>query len=230
MKHLYIDESGSMTVEHSSSNGFFVFSILDVLDRKKLKRVLKRYISKNIEELKKYDKDNKMFRESKFFELKGQCLPPHLKIDLAIYLAKNNLFKVFIGRIDNRLLKDDKLYENTARAFNYVLKCVLTYLIHCNKLPYDDYIVQIDERNTKTFSINSLDDYLFLDLVIDKELVNDITVQYFRSEDNFYIQVADFFANLYFSYLHNPDKYKDTINMLIKSGYLIDDFVFPLSR
>lgn len=230
LKHLYIDESGSMTVKHSNSNGFFVFAILDVIDQKKLRRVFKRYISRNIEELRKYDKDNKMFRENKFYELKGQCLPPHLKIDFANYLAKSNLFKVFIGRIDNKSLKDDKLYQNTARAFNYVLKCVLTYLRHVNKLPYDDYIVQIDERNTKTFSINSLEDYLFLELVIEEKLVNDISVQYFRSEDNSYIQIADFFANLYFSSLHNKKMYKGLMNKLKTTGYLIDDFVFPIVK
>jgi len=40
-----------MTVKHSSSIGFFAYAILDVIDQKKLRRVFKRYISREIEEL-----------------------------------------------------------------------------------------------------------------------------------------------------------------------------------
>ena len=228
MNYLYIDESGSMTTKHSDTNGYFVVAILVVHDRKKLKKVFKRYISKKMNRLKELDRDGKMFDEDKFRELKGSALSINFKKDFADYLSENNLFKVLFVTIDNNALKDGKLYESTARAFNYVLKCALTYYIHQEILPSGDYNIQIDERNTKTYSINALEDYLWLDLVIDKELMNNVKIEYFHSEDNICIQIADFFANLTFSSLHNNPGYKETIISLRNSGYLVDNFVFPI--
>jgi hypothetical protein len=228
MNYLFLDESGSMTVEHSDTNGFFVIAIVNVYDRKKLKRAFKRFISKKKSELKSMDKDNKMFNGENFIELKGSSLIPAFKIEFAEYLMKNNLFQVLYIRVDNSRLIDGKLYECKARAFNYILKCALTFYGHQNKIKNDKCLLQIDERNTKTYSINSLEEYLWLDLVIEKQIYQDIEVSYFHSEDNIGIQVADFFSNLYFSYLHNPVYYKNIIDKLRSNDIILDNFIFPI--
>lgn len=53
MQFLYIDESGTNTIEHADKFPYFIISLVHVFDKDKLKKVIKKYISKNYEELKK---------------------------------------------------------------------------------------------------------------------------------------------------------------------------------
>jgi len=71
MQYLFIDESGTMTKEYANHFPFFVICVINVFDRDKLKRVLKRFIQKNMDKLKLSDKENKMFKDGKFLELKA---------------------------------------------------------------------------------------------------------------------------------------------------------------
>ena len=230
MNYIFVDESGSMTTEHASKRCFFVCAMVYVKNKKKLIQVFKRFISKKLEDLNNIDYDNKMFVSGKFFELKSNCLTPVLKQEMARYLCQNNLFEVYYYRIDNRRLKDGNMYKNTARAFNFMTTCALKYYIHQKQIPREDFTLHIDQRNTKPDAINSFEDYINIELTIKEKLVNEIKVQYFESNNNILIQVADFFSNLYFSFCHHPRRYKTLFDDLENTGYIHRDFVFPMEE
>lgn len=225
MVYLYIDESGSMTNKHIKSCPYFIIAILYVKDKEKLRRVFKRFISSYLKELKDLDTGSKMFRNGKFHELKGSCLDYDMKINLAEYLCKNDLFEVFYIRVDNERV-NHKLYNNTARAFNYVLEMCLSYYLKLGELPQDDYVLQIDERNVKSHAKNSLEDYLDISLNLKDNLIDSASVQYFDSASNLFIQLADFFSNFYYSKCKTKN-YDDMFYKMQKSGYIHDVFIFP---
>ena len=82
--NIYIDESGSV----NTKNVFpFVIGTVIPTDVQKLKKVYKRFVSKYYEDLKKLDKDNKMFRkDGSFLELKGACFDKDMKLNFLNYL------------------------------------------------------------------------------------------------------------------------------------------------
>ena len=94
-------------------------------------------------------------------------------------------------------------------------------------LPYDDYLIDIDDRNLKNISINSLEDYLNIELKLKKRYVRSLNVAYYDSKDNLMVQVSDFFSNLYFSYLKNKNQYQDLIDELTKENYIKDIYYYP---
>ena len=226
MQHLYIDESGTMTIDHANNFPFFVISIINVTNRLRLKRLIKRFISKHYDCLKQCDKDNKMFKDGKFLELKGSALSQELKFELADYLSKSNYFEVFYIIVDNSKA-DEQLYKNKARAFNYLLDIFMINKLRKKALPKDDYYIQIDERNVKNDAKKSLEDYLSTSLNLDHKLAYNIEVFYQDSCNNSLIQLSDFFANLYYSYLMNKNVYEDTINNLTNKKIINSYFEFP---
>lgn len=227
MVNLYIDESGTMTTEHCEDFPYFLISVVRVFDIKKLKQKIKRFISKNLEDLRAVDNDSKMFKDGKFRELKGSALNIEMKIKLANYLMQfPNLFDVDIIKIENKRVNDE-LYANKARAFNYFLDLFMTYRSHTSCYINDEYSLQIDERNVKTDARRSLEDYLSIELCLKQQILKKIQVTYFDSCDNSLVQLSDFFANLYFSYLKGSKRYKKVISDLKAKNMLRDDFVFP---
>ena len=226
MQYLYIDESGTMTTgEHVESFPYFVICILKVTNRDKLKKVIKRFISSHMTELKALN-DGKMFIDDKFIELKGASLTRDLKMEFANYLCKSDLFEIYYIVVDNKRI-NPKTYNNKARAFNFLIDRCLTFLLNHHDLPYDDYNIQIDERNVKTNAQKTLEDYLATELGLHHELINDVKVSYCDSCNNSFIQLSDFFANLYYSYLRRKKQYKELIEDMISKGIIKNIFVFP---
>ena len=191
MQYLYIDESGSMTTKYVKHFPYFVISVVRVFNREALKRKLKIFISKNYELLKDADKENKMFLNGKFVELKGVALTYDLKIKLSNYLLNycRGLFEVNIILIKNKNIVP-KTYDNTARAFNYFINLFMTNKLHKGDYLCDDYEIQIDERNTKTNAQKSMEDYLSIDLTMKQELAKSISIKYYDSCRNNLIQTS----------------------------------------
>ena len=202
MEFLYIDESGTMTTEYCEDFPYFIISVLRVFDAKILKRKIKRFISKHLEELKECDKSSKMFQDGNFKELKGSALSIGMKIKFAEYLMNcSDLFEVDIIKIENKHVIEET-YDNKARAFNYFLDLFLTYRSHMNDYPSDEYLLQIDERNVKTDARRSLEDYLSIELCLKQNLYKKIQVLYFDSCDNSLVQLSDFFCKSLFFLSH----------------------------
>lgn len=225
MEHLYIDESGTMTVLHNKTHPYFIISIIRVKDIKKLKRVYQRFVRSHKKELKLADNRKLMFRDMKFMELKGSCFTPKLKKDFINFFCKNNYFEVFYIVVDNNRIQP-KFYNNTARAFNYLLRIALEYYISHNYLSNDEIMLQLDERNEKTETKHFLENYLQTELGLQNIIKNDCKVQYFDSANNQIIQIADVFSNLYFSELQTK-AYTKEFELMKQDGYLKHIFEFP---
>ena len=230
MQHLYVDESGSMTTDYSDSFPFFVICILKVKNIKLLKKRFKRFISKNMEELKSIDTGNKMFKDGSFCELKGSSLTPSFKKKAVTYFVNSSdIFEIHTIQIKNAGVKP-VTYNNTARAFNFFIDLFLTYRFSSNIFENDDYHIHIDERNVKTEAKQTLEDYLATEFVLKNENMTSVRVDYVNSCNNCLIQLSDLFSNIYYSYLikrENNQEYKDMVDELKNSNILKDDFVFP---
>lgn len=228
MQSLYIDESGSMTTQYSNDFPYFIICVIRVFNFNALRRHFKWFISKNFKLLKSIDKKKQMFDGDKFKELKGSALTTPVKIKLANYLLEkcNSFFEINIIQINN-VEVNPITYDNTARAFNYFMNLFMTNRLHKKAFPCDDYYLHIDERNTKPDAKRSLEDYLATDLILNKQLIKSVKVDYINSCEATLIQLSDFFANLYYSYLRHNKDYNEIIHKLKENKLLKYEFVFP---
>jgi hypothetical protein len=225
-KHLYIDESGSMT-KKSNKYKYFVTCVIVPTDKVKLKRVFKRYISKNLEKLKILDRENKMFdKNGKFLELKGSQLTKQCKKDFLNYFTKNKLFDVYFIQLNNKEVKD-RFYENTARAFNYPLRLLIQNFMIYDYPNVNKYFLNIDERNQNTKTYYFLEEYLNTEIGLPKD--RDFSVIYHDSANSYLVQLADVFANIYYSNLMNGF-YKEDLENMEKNEILKMIFNFPYTK
>ena len=172
MINLYIDESGSLTTNCDEyKQPFFIISIIRVKDDKILKRNLKRFISGNLKILKKLEKADKMFINGKFIELKGSALNGALKKNFVEEITKENPFEIFYIKVYNNHVNKVFL-QNKARAFNFLLKLFFEHNLRNKNFLDDEYFLQIDERNIKTQSKNTLEDYLNTELILNFNLLS----------------------------------------------------------
>lgn len=234
----YIDESGS--INNKLGEKPFVISLVHVLDFKKLSKVFKRFVSSNISKLKELDKPflnkhgictkngNQMFHNGKFSELKGSQFDQPLKKQFLEYFTRNQYFELFLIKINNQKLSD-KICENTARAFNYTLKLALSYFISHSLLCDEDCLLQLDERNERTEAKFFLENYLNTELCLNGITEKHFSVRYVDSKLNPFIQIADVFANIYYSEL-NTHAYKNEMEMLRNRKILKGTFEFPPSE
>lgn len=224
---LSIDESGSMTVKHSKDFPFFVISIIKTIDTDKIKKKIKRYISKNMVKLRILPKSNKMFLNGKFHELKGAALDYVTRKEIAEMLMDEKLFEIYYIIVDNSNV-NEKLYDNTARAFNYLLGLNILHNYKKGAFTDRELIINIDERNVRTDSKNGLEDYIAIKLGIENDFIDSVKTTYYDSSTNLMIQLADFYANLYYSFLFQPKNYESIIQEYRKKDIIKDVFLFPL--
>ncbi|MBQ2836044.1 MAG: DUF3800 domain-containing protein [Clostridia bacterium] len=93
MISMYIDESGSVHPTSEKLNRYFVIGIVIPKDLKKLKRVYKTFIRKNIETLRILDTEGKMFdKDGHFIELKGSSMNKPMKLNFMKFFCQNNLY------------------------------------------------------------------------------------------------------------------------------------------
>lgn len=225
MEYLYIDESGTMTTTYHTTHPYFIISIVRAINADKLRRTYQRFVSSHMEILRKSDSKGLMFKDSKFIELKGSCLTPDLKRSFVQHFCRNHYFELFFIVVDNSRIKD-KFYENTARAFNYLIRLSLEYYINHNFISNSHIYLQLDERNERTETKHFLENYLRTELGLRNIIKDDCLVQYYDSSNNKIIQIADVFSNLYFSEL-KTNAYSKEFNYMKTEGYIKHVFHFP---
>jgi hypothetical protein len=237
---IYIDESGSIN-NHDSHNEFFIISLVCTRDPRNLKHSYKKFVTSNMKELQRLDsvtkihpvtgktlrESGKMFSDGKFRELKGSQFDRPFKSKFVDYFFRKPSFELFYIQMHNPFLTDT-FCANTARAFNYTVRLAIEYLIENEFLPSEDYFLQIDERNERPDSKAFLKQYLNTELGMSGTSPVTFDVRYFDSANNSLIQVADVFANLYYSHLKHGN-YDRELQMLRDSGILKFIFKFPLS-
>lgn len=226
MEYLFIDESGSLTSGFAFIHPNFVMCVVRVKDITNLRKLLKRFIYENYQEIKVNDDNSKIFENGDFKEIKGSSLTPKLKEKLANYLCKGNILEIYYIHVYNEEVKQH-FYDDPSLIYNYVLYLTLEKNLENKNLPYDDYLIEVDDRNLKNISKNSLEDYLNIELKLKKRLVRSINIEYYDSKDNLMVQVSDFFSNLYFSYLKNKSTYSFLIEKLKKGNYIKDIYYYP---
>lgn len=235
--NVYIDESGSIN-NHCERTDYFVIAMIKVNNPKKLRRVVKRFIANNMDRLRELDKDKldkngkvvrtggKMFKNGQFSELKGAQFDREMKQKFIEYISANKLFEVYYIKIYNKRLTD-RFCENTARVFNYTLRLAIQYYLSKGIWEDEEYNLMLDERNEKTDTRYFLENYLNTELIFDGTTENKFNVEYFDSANNQLIQVADIFANLFYSHLKN-DSYGAEIELLKEKGILRNIYEFPI--
>ena len=102
----------------------------------------------------------------------------------------------------------------------------MEYFIHRGYIPKEDCSLQLDERNEKTESRFFLENYLNTELSMNGTTDKKFDVTYYDSSDNNLIQIADVFANLYYSHLQTGG-YKNELKKLEEAGILKLVFTFP---
>lgn len=235
--NIYIDESGSIN-NHFSNKKHFVIAMVHVINKKGLDKAYKRFVASNIDRLKELDQEKidpktgkilkqggKMFVNGKFKELKGAQFDKEMKQKFVEFFSKKHYFDVYYIEIINEKLTD-KFCGNKARVFNYSIKLALSYFFKKGFLPNEVCILQLDERNEKTEAKYFLENYLNTELTLTGLYSEEFEVTYFDSSNNKFIQIADVFANLFYSHLMT-DSYHDEFKQLEKSGIVKFIFKFP---
>ena len=224
---IYIDESGSVHPTNKRLNRYFIIGIILPNDKKKLLRTYKLFVRKNYNELSKIDKENKMFDENgKFKELKGSCFNKDMKLKFMDFFFQKQEFKVGYIILDNSKLQE-RFISNKTRKFIYLLKLFLTYAIQKKYISNQKLFLNIEEKNVKTESKYSLEDYLYQELCLNLNIIQNANAKYYDSAQNKLIQVADVFSNIMYSNLVTDGNYSFYINQYIKKGYILPLFIFP---
>ena len=233
--NIYIDESGS--IDNKLVSKPFIIALIHVIDFKQLNKTFKRFISSNLKTLKELDKPfynskgiltkkgNQMFKGDNFKEIKGSQLNQEIKINFIKYIIKKKYFELYYIKINNDLLTD-KICKNTARAFNYSIKLALSFFIEHKLINDEDCLLQLDERNERTEAKFFLENYLNTEFCLNNITEKHYTVKYLDSAANPFIQIADVFANLYYSEL-NTGAYSDLFKELKDKDILKAVFEFP---
>lgn len=223
--NIYIDESGSINNKNDSFHNF-VIALIKPNNEDELKRSYKRYISSHIADLKKCSKEpEKMFKDDKFKELKGSSLTSEQKREFVRYFTQKSNFSLYYIVLKNNRLEDN-FCRNTARAFNYSIYNALNYFSTHGMLDLNEVCnLQLDERNERTDTRNFLENYLNTQF-INSTIWPPFTVKYFDSSANKLVQLADVFANLYYSNIITG-VYDDEIKCLRSKGILKGIYLFP---
>lgn len=228
--NIYMDESGSVHPVSSRLNRFFIIGIMIPRDIKKLRRVYKLFVRKNFDRLKKLDRENKMFRKNgKFQELKGFCFNRQMKLEFMEFFCQNDLFKIGYIILDNNKLQK-RFISNKARTFNYLLKLFLTSTLQRRYITDRQISLHIDERNVRTGSKYSLEDYLNQEMTLNLNLIDCVNVKYYDSAQNLFIQIADVFSNIMYSNLATHGAYQKEIEEFMQKGYILPLFMFPQEK
>lgn len=187
---LFIDESGSITKSKGRDNRYFIMSIVETENPLDVKRRFRHAKVNYIE----HNPSMNYMDYSK--EIKGSEMPLKMKKYIYGYLCQNTDVKFHYIVIDNWHLYS-RFHNNVELCFNYVLCNYLKKLLKSDS--HDSLKIVLDERNCKVASLNSLEDYLKIELCLRENLVQ--TFQgcgYSDSKDYDLLQVADLLANTVF--------------------------------
>lgn len=219
MNNFYIDESGSMTKKYAEAFPFFIICLIKVFEPGKLKHLYKKLFLK---------KRSLFFTGSdKRIELKGSKLKYDDKKYLAKYFNRPGLFEVYYIKVVNKNLDQSEIYNNKARAFNYLIAKDLEHLFNKKLINYGKYYLYIDNRNVKNESKNSLEDYLNIKFAVERTFLESVEAKYFDSKNVKFIQLADFFSNLFYSDLMTQNFENEMIEY-VKNKIIRDIFIFPI--
>lgn len=223
--NIYIDESGS--INNKLRGTYFVIALVRVTDMAALGKSYKKFVSSNMQALRELDKNRggKMFQRGKFRELKGASFTPAMKKKFINFFSAKPSVQVFYIRLDNNSL-DDTFCSSASVSFNYTVKLALEHFIKSGLLPSEECRLEADERNEKLTARSFLENYLNAELHLTGLCSGSYTVKYRDSADSKFVQLADVFANIYFSQLMTGG-YTAEFERMKKKGIVKGIFPYP---
>jgi len=227
MNYFYIDESGSMKANDQENKRYFITCVIRVKDLKDLVLRYRQFVTENIKELKKAGR-HKMFNEEGFKELKGSEFTIELKEKFVRFFSESKSFEVYYVLFNNHKVRDN-FYDNTARAFNYVMKLFFQRLTEEGLIERDVNFLHVDERNLKKNTLTAFEEYLNTELVTGLDIQDSFEVEYYESDQLSLIQIADLFSNLMYSHLMT-DNYIEEFNLLKDKEIIKYIFEYPLIK
>ena len=203
-RYLIFDESGNL----GSSGRYFVISCIDTHEYKSLHNMVKRKLG----QAKVLFPDLAVLHSH---EVKAKDAYPCVKDHLLECIAMKNLTISYIvadlSYVNPRLLQDKNIF------YNYMMKLLIQSLIRQKDNGSTIHIIY-DNHTTKVGSVNSLEDYIKLQLIYSQKLDIDLD---FRSMDSdssnaYSVQAADYVANaLYSHFEYKNDQYYNRIKRIV---------------
>lgn len=187
----FIDESGSIPKVYDPrfKNRFFVISFVHTENPKKLFNTYKH----TIQNLKKWYPD--------FFsnlrnpnELKGSEAPPFMKLYIIERLLRLTDIQIAHMVVDNWSI-DQRFRDVPGRSFNFLIKLILEHF-PLTSTDKEHLFLRVDNRNTKLEGLKELEWYLYNELILESNIVKNVTVEYLESSDNRGIQIADIISSV----------------------------------
>lgn len=193
---IYIDESGSMGLEINRPYFIICALILENSQMKPIKNVVKR-ISEEI------------FYKRELKELHANDMSFEEKVMAFNYIKELDFYISYL--IINKDNINQHFFQNKDIYFNYMIYLLLEKLF---KKPDILHIyITIDNRNLKVTSVDSLQDYLNIELIKNDSYDKNIHVKYDDSENNRYLQIVDILANTVFAkYNFNKTYFYDQVS------------------
>ncbi|MGX7106139.1 DUF3800 domain-containing protein [Globicatella sanguinis] len=184
---LYIDESGSITTSNAKRNRYFIMSFVHTNEPYKVIREFRRA---KIEFLKIHSDIQLDIKK----EIKGSEMTFGMKKHIFEHLKSKTDVSFHFMVIDNQNLKTN-LREKPSISFNYFISLAVKKIRNNVRDNDRDLFLLIDERNQSVGSLNSLSEYLQIELSIKTNHYDKIKVNYKDSKTKDLIQIADIFSN-----------------------------------
>ena len=172
---------------------YFVIAFVHTSDSTRLKRVYRNALRSLGHHFSSY-----FLTLSNPHEMKGDETLPFMKDYILSELLKKTDMKIAYMLVDNWKI-DQRFRDVPSRSFNYLIKLIMDNFPMARS-DVEHLVLKIDNRNSALRSLNSLEDYLYSELVLGKGSVKKISVEYLESKSNFCIRVADLVASTV--YLH----------------------------
>lgn len=211
-RYLIFDESGNL----GAKGRYYVISCIDTANYKPLYNIMQ----KKILQARKQFPDLGALHTH---EIKAKDAYPCVKYHMAECIAKKNISISYIVA-DLKHVKPSLLHEQNI-FYNFLMKLLVETIITKND---NDINIIYDNHTTKVGSVNSMEEYLKLSFIYEKNLDLSMT---FKSMDSngknaYHVQAADYVANaLYSHYEYNFDDYYKIYRPLVANKLL-----FPLGK
>lgn len=187
IKTIFIDESGSLN-DKKISYFSITLVIIDEDKYNKTKNNFKRCIRK-IRSKEQIDKNIEI--KAHYLKTIGKLEYLENVLDLIINKLENKFICVYL---DNKKL-NPKLLNDKGSTYNFLVKCAIERMIDIGLLSNDDELLLIsDTYCMQKKYMNTLQQYLISEFILNREIFSSIFHTYEDSRKNWGIQLADYLA------------------------------------
>ena len=211
-RYLIFDESGNL----GSKGRYFVISCIDTENYKPLYNIMQRKILQA-------QNSFPCLGALHTHEIKAKDAYPCVKYHIAECIAKKDVSISYIVA-DLKHVKPNLLEEKNI-FYNYLMKLLMEKIV-----THKDTEINViyDNHSTKVGSVNSMDEYLKLSFIYERDF--DVSLSFTSMDSNarnaYHVQAADYVANaLYSHYEFHVDDYYNIYRPLVKNKLL-----FPLGK